>query len=401
MPIDHRPRGAPLRRTTKRGTRRPRHGAALLLVLMAISVMAIMASNSILTSLQAVRAGRRQAVQARAQAVAEYGANSQLASWPSSRAGLAVGATETQEVTAATGDVASVTVIKLNSANFLVTSIGRVSIGNGRLEAARTVSQVVRAASVTITPTSAMATGHIINLNSASGGSTSLSGTNTAPPGWGSCAAGPNVPAVTHATGSTPTRHRNFTVSGSITPVSPTDVTTAYDALRSTLVPLASITLPSSPVSPSPAESGSPATCTASSTNWGEPYRGTRWGGGGANQVRTSCQSRFPVVYRNGDLSISGGARGQGILVVDGSLNISGNFDWSGVILVRDRVNITGSAVLYGAVYVRGDVGNGSPSQSQMTGAASLTYSSCAVTEAGNSIGGIRRVSQRPWAGLY
>lgn len=48
------------------------------------------------------------------------------------------------------------------------------------------------------------------------------------------------------------------------------------------------------------------------------------------------------IVYCPGDVKISGGAAGAGILLVDGNLEISGGFEWKGLIVVRGGVRFTG-----------------------------------------------------------
>lgn len=48
------------------------------------------------------------------------------------------------------------------------------------------------------------------------------------------------------------------------------------------------------------------------------------------------------VVYAPGDLTLSGGTTGAGVLAVDGDLHISGGLQWTGIVLVRGRVEFTG-----------------------------------------------------------
>lgn len=66
------------------------------------------------------------------------------------------------------------------------------------------------------------------------------------------------------------------------------------------------------------------------------------------------------VVNCVGDLHVSGGLSGAGILVVDGDLRISGGFAWTGLILVRGRVTMVGggsSKRLVGSLIVGEEVG--------------------------------------------
>jgi hypothetical protein len=48
------------------------------------------------------------------------------------------------------------------------------------------------------------------------------------------------------------------------------------------------------------------------------------------------------TVYGAGDIHVSGGATGAGLLVVDGALTISGSFEWFGLVVVRGTVTLTG-----------------------------------------------------------
>lgn len=65
------------------------------------------------------------------------------------------------------------------------------------------------------------------------------------------------------------------------------------------------------------------------------------------------------ILYGRGDIHISGGAEGAGILIVDGNLKITGGFEWRGLIIVRGTVNFSGGGGgkrLIGALVVEKDV---------------------------------------------
>ena len=359
----------------------PRRGSTLLLVLLVLAVMSVLAVSSVLATLREVRAGRRQALQVRAQAVAEYGLNIQLAAWPASRADVVVGGTDTQQVGVAPGDTATVTVVRLDAATYLVTSVGRAGIGTSGGEAERAVSQVVRRSAMTVAPESAITLRSALDLR----GSYLVSGLNTPPTGWTDCAAGPNAPAITYNAAAPPTIQKPGNVLNGTLATSAAARAATYDALWNMLVGLATISL-STDVSPVPV--GSSASCVASGTNWGEPLRG--------GSSVAGCQSRFPVILLSGDRQLNSG-RGQGILLVDGSLRINGNFTFAGLLLVRGQFDLLGTANLFGGVYVQDAAAGGS----RIRGNGQLAYSSCAIANATNGLGGVGRVTQRPWAGLY
>ena len=48
------------------------------------------------------------------------------------------------------------------------------------------------------------------------------------------------------------------------------------------------------------------------------------------------------VVFGSGDIHISGGGEGAGILIVDGDLHISGEFQWYGLVIVRGELVFAG-----------------------------------------------------------
>ena len=81
------------------------------------------------------------------------------------------------------------------------------------------------------------------------------------------------------------------------------------------------------------------ATCdTSVATNWGEP-RGTG-----------PCMRHAPVILAQGSVELRGG-RGQGLLLVDGDLTVSGGARFDGVVIVRDDLRTgPGGGLLRGAV---------------------------------------------------
>lgn len=65
------------------------------------------------------------------------------------------------------------------------------------------------------------------------------------------------------------------------------------------------------------------------------------------------------IVYAPGDVKLSGGANGVGILLVDGNLEIAGAFEWRGVMIVRGEVRFVGGGGvkrLIGSLIVANDV---------------------------------------------
>jgi hypothetical protein len=85
------------------------------------------------------------------------------------------------------------------------------------------------------------------------------------------------------------------------------------------------------------------------------------------------------IAHAKGNLQLSGGSTGCGVLVVDGNLELSGNFDFIGVIYVAGSVTFSGGG---GAKNLRGALltpGNISGTDGSFGGSVNLQYSSQAV----------------------
>jgi hypothetical protein len=371
----------------RRAITRDRRGSALVLVLIAMVVLLVLSSGALFGSMQELRTSRTLAVQQRAQAVAEYGMNQQLANWTSTRNSLANGAIDSTVVIVQTGDTARVRVQRLNAKTFNVVSIGRAAIGNGLLEAQRQTSMLVRVSSPTMKPLGLMTMWDDLQVQ----GSPVLDGRNTPPPGWSACTGFPTTDTVAVAFNpahAPQIQKANQTVGGTRANATAADTMSYYlfgSETWASLVAKANLTVSGSP---NPSPTGSSSTCTVSSTNWGEPNRG------GGSIV--GCQNYFPIIYAPGDLSLQTG-RGQGILLVDGALTIRGNFMFAGIIIVRDYLDVAGTPSIYGAAMVRSEVQH----DSNIQGNASFYFSHCAVGQALSSLANPTRTKARSWAQIY
>lgn len=123
---------------------------------------------------------------------------------------------------------------------------------------------------------------------------------------------------------------------------------------------------------------------TASPTNWGDPLN-----------PASPCFPYLPIVYVAGNLTISGGGYGQGILLVDGDLSVSGTFEYYGVVVVRGKAIWGGSARLIGGTLVRNRLGG--TQTSQVRESAQVEYSSCAVSRALAKLAVVEPLAGRHW----
>jgi len=88
----------------------------------------------------------------------------------------------------------------------------------------------------------------------------------------------------------------------------------------------------------------------------------------------------YTVVHCTGDMHISGGLSGGGILIVDGDFVCSGSFTWYGLVLVMGDVEFTGGGNevhIYGSVLAGGEGDN----EQAVGGNANLFYSSIALNK--------------------
>lgn len=90
----------------------------------------------------------------------------------------------------------------------------------------------------------------------------------------------------------------------------------------------------------------------------------------------------FCVTYAQGDLHLSGGASGAGVLVVEGTLVLMGRFSCQGLVIVRGDLRISGSdskIKVLGGLMVGDTVTNDDVSRARGTGGTSIYYSSAAL----------------------
>jgi hypothetical protein len=154
---------------------------------------------------------------------------------------------------------------------------------------------------------------------------------------------------------------------------------------------MATLTLTADISGLAPVTVGNPPVCNAAvQTNWGAP-----------TDTSSACFDYFPIIYHNGDLSISGSGSGQGILLVEGNLNVQGRIDFYGPVIVTGGVNIRGTGSddvkFYGGVMAQ-DI---TLDDSKLTGNAMVNYSSCAIKRAIQGSATPIPLQERSWVQLY
>lgn len=378
----------------------PKRGAALIIALFSVVLLATIVSAAAFVSQQEYRGSRNTLVEQRAFAVSEYGLNAEISNWPRDRnlpppVGMMVGALDTTRVYVASGDSARVSIKRISDNAFWVISEGRANIGLQSLESGRQTGAYVRLAYPSITPKGAITSAGNVTVQ----GNAEANGYEHVP-AWAHCASipGDTVPAV--AVGPSNTVNygpQNITSSPAVVydPAAADSNTYVRYGSESwnSLTTNADITLPGGVMNMDifPVVNASGRCDYSVNTNWGEPWRpGTT----------PPCYNYYPIVYVQSDLHLNGTTRGQGILMVNGDLEINGIFDFYGLVIVRDDlVKGNGTATITGAVFA-GNLTDNSP-LSWLVGDQDVFYSTCAVESVLRGSAILTRVTQRHWSQIF
>jgi hypothetical protein len=378
---------------------RSRRGAALLIALFAVVVLATIVSGAAFVSQQEYRGSRNTLVEQRAFNVSEFGLNSEVSNWDRGRnlpspVGMPIGAIDTTRVYIASGDSARVSIKRISDNAFWVVSEGRANIGSRMLESGRQTSAYVRIAYPSITPRGAITSAGNVRLQ----GSAVVSGYEHNPPGWGHCAniPGDTVPAVAIGPGATLTTGPNNIQSVPAVIVDPaasdSNTYVRYGSESwNTLTTNADIVLPGGQYGSDILPVATATSCNYGlTTNWGEPFR----------PGVALCTGYYPIIYAQNDLKINGNGRGQGILLVNGDLEINGTFEFYGLVVIRDDLlKGNGTAKIQGAVFAA-NLNATNPTQ-WVTGNQDIWYSTCAVESALRGSAILTRVKERHWAQIF
>ena len=384
---------------------RARPGVALLTALLGVVVITVMIVGGFFATTQEFRGSRNQLVEQRSFAVAEYGLNYEVSSWdrarnlnPPAPGAMAIGSAVAWRRYVSGDDTAFVTISRLTPTTFWVVSEGRAQMGNGALESRRRTSAFVRLAYPTLDASAAITAAGNIDVRGAS----TITGVNTDPSGWASCTewSGGEEHAVRVPPGAT-VDYAESNLPGTL------DV--EYDAAAAdsntyvrygsetwnSLTANADIRLSGGTFNSNIIPTGTATTCTASTTNWGEPHRVAT----GSEVIVPGCYSHFPIIYSASSLRINGNGRGQGILLVNGDLEIDGDFQFYGIVIVRDDIERgAGTAAIHGAVFSRNaTVGDAS----LWAGTQDVHFSKCAVENALRASAILTRVRERHWTQLH
>ena len=231
-------------------------------------------------------------------------------------------------------------------------------------------------------------------------GSASIDGNDHPPTGWAGCppldSAKAGIRTQSSGTVSTsghPTINGNPPVLKDPT-LADSSFTHYGDVTYADLAASANITLPAQNFSSSIGPVTVGTACDYSvQTNWGSPTTPTG-----------PCGSYFPIVRITGDGAVINGQEGQGVLLVDGGLSVQGGFQFFGIVIVKGSLKTSGGggtpAHFWGTVMVQ-DTAQFTDTTNNLSGAANLLYSKCAIIKALNKTGVGSMMRSRGWVQLY
>jgi hypothetical protein len=225
------------------------------------------------------------------------------------------------------------------------------------------------------------------------GGNANIVGTDQNPGGWASCdPPGPAQAGVRDNGGTVGTSG-----SGSVTGVPPvvndpsitsSSFTTFGGSTYAQLSARANITIAGGNINTAPSTVN--GLC-----NTNDPYN---WGDG--HNPAGPCGNYFPIIHSTGSIMINN-TQGQGILLVDGDLTVNGAWDFYGIVIIQGDLKTAGGgsadAHFWGGVMAK----NADLSTQNLSGHATLNFSSCSILAALQAQSPISPMRQRGWVQLF
>jgi hypothetical protein len=263
---------------------------------------------------------------------------------------------------------------------------GAIAGGGG---ARQRIGLITRVAPVDFGIKASLTTQGLVSMS----GNANINGADQIPVGWASCdPPGPPQAGVRDNGG-------NVTESGSATVVGTPPVvndptvnnntfTTFGGATYAQLAARATVTIPSGNYSTDAVVTNGVCDKTVL-TNWGD----------GMNPG-SACANYFPIIHATGSISLNN-TQGQGILLVDGDLDIQGSYEFYGIVVIQGDFKTSGGgstdAHFWGGVMAR----NADLSVQNLSGHATLNYSSCSINAVLQATSPISMMRSRGWVQLY
>ena len=389
-------------RTSRRTDER---GMALAVAIFALVVVGALVAGAFYAGNLEQRTGRSAMYSAQAADAAEAGAAAVLGAWGADPAIAALpvnGSTVLAQTALGAHNAYQPTVFRLTDGMYMIRSQGTRTDAGGNVLAQRVVALLARTVTASVPIKAAVTVSKPIKFN---GATFEVDGRDETPSTWGAevtgCTTGPDLAGIRSdtLTGASGKDTTNIFGSPKLQANDPTvnsDFAALFGSTFEELKKLADITLPSSSpynsVGPT-LTAGIPQKCDVNNElNWGEPNHG-------AGQV-IQCYNHFPVIYASGSqLKLSGGGRGQGILLIEGDFEIVGGFEFTGIIIAKGGIKINGNGNKITGALLAQDVAI--DDQNSISGNTALQFSSCAVSKALSGAASVLPLRQRSWARVY
>jgi hypothetical protein len=386
-------------------------GMALAVAIFALVVIGALVAGAFYASTLEQRTGRNSIYAAEAAQAAETGPMAVLANWNQYvNNNMAIGATTpigTSPLGVGSGLTYTVNATRLNNNIFLLTSLGSKTDGAGNELARSTVATIARLSFVNANAKAAVTVTKPITFN---GNAFQVTGYDSIPKGWDkdslgnadpNCSKGADQAGIRSAT-TTGANNGDLTKIDGAPDVVANDPTVnsdffnifgdvTFDELKKNADIVITATTPQTPA-PS-LMAAAPFRCNVSDmNNWGEPERT-------AGYVK-ACSTYFPIIYASGSqLKMAGGARGQGLLLIEGDLEIVGGFEFSGLIVAKGGIKIAGTGNKITGALLAQDVDLGD--KNTISGNTTLQFSSCAINKAVMGSAFAEPIAFRSWAQLH
>src|SRR5689334_12577371 len=386
-------------------------GMALAVAIFALVVIGALVAGAFYASTLEQRTGRNSIYAAEAAQVAETGPMTVLANWNQYvNNNMAVGTTTSLGGSTMLNHPElgySVSATRLNNNIFLLTSLGTRTGGVGDTLARSTIATLAWLSFVNANAKAAVTVTKPITFN---GNAFQVTGYDSIPKGWDkdslgnadpNCSKGADQAGIRSAT-TTGANNGDLTKIDGAPDVVANDPTVnsdffnifgdvTFDELKKNADIVITATTPQTPA-PS-LMAAAPFRCNVSDmNNWGEPERT-------AGYVK-ACSTYFPIIYASGSqLKMAGGARGQGLLLIEGDLEIVGGFEFSGLIVAKGGIKIAGTGNKITGALLAQDVDLGD--KNTISGNTTLQFSSCAINKAVMGSAFAEPIAFRSWAQLH
>jgi hypothetical protein len=373
---------------------------ALALAIFAVVIVGALVASAFFAATQEQRVGENTRRLEQSFGVAEYGIANKMLNWDADSLNLNLGTYPDDSASIGYTTTATGTgtyggwILKLNDDLYLLNVVGTDTMSRaGRLfggGARQRIGFLTRLRPLQVDVQASLTTQGSVTLQ----GNAQVNGTDMAPTGWGDCGPTGASQAGVRTDGGTVKVGGNAVVIGdpqvkNDTSLSDSTFTQFGDLSWSDLVASATIKLPSGTYQTQPSFTAAGACNKADLQNWGD----------GLNPS-SACGSYFPIVYIAGDATLNG-VQGQGILLVDGTLSVQGSYEFYGVAIMQGDLKTSGGgsteAHFWGGTMSK----NADLSVQNLSGKATLNYSSCALTKALRATAMPTATRSRGWVQLY